>query len=85
MSHEPTAIGPSDRPAAPPPVAGRVGHAPFIRAPDASRGIFLMVFVAACVPLGAGVVFFGWQALVVTGLSVLGCMATEALFYHVRR
>jgi len=68
-----------------PPARAIAGHAPFIRAPDASRSIFLVVCVATCVPLGAGVVFFGWKALIVTGLSVLACVATEALFYQVRR
>ena len=78
MAQQPTAgyeaPNPQARPAPRP-----IGPAPFIRAPDASRGIFMMVFVAACGPLAAGVAFFGWRALWVTGLSVLGCVATESL------
>ncbi|MDY7010668.1 MAG: RnfABCDGE type electron transport complex subunit D [Planctomycetota bacterium] len=59
--------------------------APFLHAPETSRGIFVTIFVAACVPLGAGVVFFGWRALLVTFLSVAGCVATESAYYRVTR
>jgi Na+-translocating ferredoxin:NAD+ oxidoreductase RnfD subunit len=37
------------------------------------------------VPLAAGVFFFGWRALAVTGLSVGTCIALESLYYAVRR
>ncbi len=60
-------------------------HGPFLRAPDASGSLFVVIFAAACGPLAAGVVFFGWRALLVAALSVLGCVATEALYYRVRR
>lgn len=66
--------------------AGRTRlDAPFLRAPEASRNIFRVVFLAACGPLAAGVVFFGWQALMVAALSVLGCVAAEGLYYRVTR
>lgn len=60
-------------------------HAPFLHAPEASRSIFITIFVAACVPLAAGVVFFGWRALLVAILSVAGCVATESVYYRVTR
>ncbi len=63
--------------------AGMFG--PFLRAPEASRDIFRVIFVAACGPAAAGVVFFGWRALVICALSVLGCVATESLYYRVTR
>jgi len=60
-------------------------HAPFLRAPEASRSIFVVMFAAACAPLGAGVVLFGWRALAVAGLSVGGCVLTETAYYRVTR
>ncbi len=60
-------------------------HAPFLHAAETSRGIFVTIFVAACVPLAAGVVFFGWRALLVAVLSVAGCVATESAYYRVTR
>jgi len=58
-------------------------RAPFLRAPEASRSIFVVIFAAACAPLAAGVVFFGWRALLVAGVSVAGCVATESAYYRV--
>jgi len=58
-------------------------QAPFVRAPEASRSIFVIIFVAACAPLAAGVVFFGFRALLVAAVSVAGCVATESAYYHV--
>jgi len=84
MAQPPTAESDGPRPGTLPPER-TIGPAPFLRAPDASRGIFLMVLLAACGPLAAGVVFFGWRALLVTGLSIGGCVAVESLFCHVRR
>ncbi|KKL78410.1 hypothetical protein LCGC14_2025120 [marine sediment metagenome] len=60
-------------------------YAPFLRAPEASRNIFWVIFVAACGPLAAGVVFFGPRALAVAALSVLGAVATESFYYRVTR
>lgn len=60
-------------------------HAPFLHAPETSRSIFVTIFAAACIPLGAGVVFFGWRALFVAVLSVGGCVATESAYYRVTR
>jgi Na+-translocating ferredoxin:NAD+ oxidoreductase RnfD subunit len=59
--------------------------APFLHAPEASGGIFRVMFVAACAPLAAGIIFFGWRALTVTALCVAGCMVTESIYYRVTR
>ena len=59
--------------------------APFLHAPEASGGIFRVIFIAACAPLAAGVVFFGWRALMVAALSVAGCVAAESIYYRVTR
>ena len=66
-------------------MADPAAQSPFIRAPEASKSIFLTIALAACGPLAAGVVFFGWRALITVGLSVLGCMAIEWGYYQVRR
>jgi len=60
-------------------------EAPFIRAPEAVRTVFVVTGAAACGPLLAGVVFFGWRALVVAGISVASCAAIERLYYRVTR
>ena len=59
------------------PAADPVSQPPFMRAHEASKSIFLMIALAACGPLAAGVVFFGWRALITVALSVAGCVATE--------
>ena len=68
-----------------PPLLAAGQRAPFLRAPEASRSIFLVIFAAALAPLAAGVVFFGWRALAITALSVGGCMAVEGAYYRVTR
>ena len=60
-------------------------EAPFIRAPEAVRTVFVVTAAAACGPLLAGVVFFGWRVLVVAGISVAACAAIERLYYRVTR
>ena len=60
-------------------------ESPFLRAPEEVRTVFLVILAAACGPLIAGVVFFGWRALVVAALSVAGCATVEWLFYRVSR
>ncbi len=78
------AVPPEHGDSRPPPLAADQ-HAPFLRAPEASRSIFLVIFAAALAPLAAGVVFFGWRALAITALSVGGCMAVESAYYRVTR
>jgi len=53
------------------------------RAPEGARTVFLVTLAAACGPLLAGVVLFGWRAIVVAALSVAGCAVTEWLYYRV--
>jgi len=60
-------------------------EAPFLHAPEGARTIFLVTAAAACGPLAAGAVLFGWRALAVAALSVVSCMTIEGLFYRVAR
>lgn len=53
------------------------------RAPEGARTVFLVTLAAACGPLLAGVVMFGWRAIVTAALSVAGCAVTEWLYYRV--
>ncbi|MCP4378697.1 MAG: RnfABCDGE type electron transport complex subunit D [bacterium] len=62
-----------------------VSNAPFYRAPEAVRTIFVVTFAAACGPLLAGVVLFGWRALVVAVISVVSCALIERGYYAVTR
>ena len=71
-------IGPTVDPAS-------VSSAPFYRAPEAVRTIFIVTFAAACGPLLAGVVLFGWRALVVAAISILSCALIERGYYAVTR
>ncbi len=57
--------------------------APFIHLPEASKNIYMIIFIAACFPLAAGIVFFGWRALIVVVLSVAGCVITESAYYRI--
>ena len=58
-------------------------YAPFIHLSEASKNIYMVIFVAACFPLVAGIVIFGWRALMVTILSIAGCVITESVYYRV--
>ena len=60
-------------------------QAPFVRAPEGARTIFLVTFAAACIPLLAGVMFFGWRGLVIVAVSVASCGLIERLYYRVTR
>jgi len=71
-------VGPMLEPAA-------VSSAPFYRAPEAVRTIFIVTFAAACGPLLAGVVLFGWRALVVAAISIVSCALIERGYYIVTR
>ncbi|MDP6636179.1 MAG: RnfABCDGE type electron transport complex subunit D [Phycisphaerae bacterium] len=59
--------------------------APFYRAPEAVRTIFAVTFAAACGPLLAGVVLFGWRALIVAIISITSCALIERGYYAVTR
>ena len=58
---------------------------PFIHAPEGVRTVFLVTLAAACAPLAAGVVFFGWRAAATAALAIAGCAITEWLYYRVTR
>ena len=85
MSHPTDRSADQYRPSLAGPAGRALFDAPFLRTPEASRNIFQVVFLAACGPLAAGVVFFGWRALLVAVLSVFGCVAAEGLYYRVTR
>jgi len=59
--------------------------APFLRAPEGARTVFGVTLAAACAPLLAGLLFFGWRAAVVAGLAVGSCAVIERLYYRVSR
>ena len=60
-------------------------RAPFVRAPERARTLFLVTLGAACGPLLAGVALFGYHAAMVAALSVTGCIVAEQLYYRVTR
>lgn len=47
--------------------------------------MFLVTFTAACGPLLAGLVLFGWRAGVVAAISITSCAAIERLYFSVAR
>ncbi|HET6430547.1 MAG TPA: RnfABCDGE type electron transport complex subunit D, partial [Phycisphaerae bacterium] len=81
-ANSPIPAGPAEREML---TANPVRGGPFLHAPEVSGGIFRVIFVAACAPLAVGVVFFGWRAMLVTLLSVGGCVWTESIYYRVTR
>lgn len=68
-----------------PPSPGSLAQPPFLKAPEGSRNIFLVLFACACAPLASGIFFFGWRAVLLTVISVLTCVFTEAAYYRVTR
>ena len=62
-----------------------VFSAPFYRAPEEVHTIFAVTFAAACGPLLAGVVMFGWRALGVATISIVSCALIEWGYYAVTR
>jgi len=62
-----------------------VSSAPFYRAPEAVRTIFVVTFITACGPLFAGIVLFGWRAIVVAVISIVSCALIERGYYAVTR
>jgi electron transport complex protein RnfD len=71
--------------AGPPEAIPPADDSPFLRAPEGARTVFLVTLAAACAPLAAGVLLFGWRAAVVAALSVAGCATIERLYYRVTR
>ncbi len=64
---------------------GGGGGAPFLHAPEGARTIYLVTACAACGPLVAGTVLFGWRSLVVVVVTVLTAAAVERLYYRITR
>lgn len=58
-------------------------HPPLFRAPEEVHHIFGVTIFAACLPLLAGVVVFGWRAAGVAILSIVSCAAIERVYFHV--
>jgi electron transport complex protein RnfD len=79
MSDEATAPAPRT------PVAALPLEGPFITAPEGARTVFVVTLAAACAPLAAGALLFGWRAVVVSFLSIASCAAVERLYYRVTR
>ncbi len=59
------------------------GQAPLLRAPEKIRSIFTVTIAAACLPLAAGILYFGYHALFISALSILSCVTIEWLYYRV--
>ena len=60
-------------------------QSPFLRAPERVRTIFLVTAAAAAMPLGAGLVLFGWRAGMVAALSIATCAVAERVYYRVAK
>lgn len=60
-------------------------ESPFLYAAEEARTIYVITLLAACGPLGAAMVLFGWRSAVVAGLSVGACMLVERAYYRVMR
>ena len=58
-------------------------ESPFLRAPEPAKSIFVIMIAAACLPLLGGWLLFGWRAVVVTFLSLAGCVVFEKLYYRI--
>jgi len=61
-------------------------ESPFLHAPEGARTVFLVTLAAACGPLLAGLVLFGWRrAGMVAALSIAGCAIIERVYFRVTR
>ena len=58
-------------------------HAPLIRAPEKIRTVFMVTTGAACLPLAAGILIFGWRAALVAFVSIVSCVSIERLYFRV--
>ncbi len=59
--------------------------APFLHSLETARAIYIVTSVAACGPLIAGVVIFGWRAAAVAALAIASCAAVENAYYRCAR
>lgn len=60
-------------------------ESPFLHAPEGARTVFLVTFAAACGPLLAGMVLFGWRAAVITVISIASCAVIERFYFRAIR
>ena len=58
-----------------------VSTAPHVKTPRTTKHIMLDVLIALAPAAIAGIVFFGWQALVVELLAVASAVLTEFVYY----
>ncbi len=56
--------------------------APLLRAPEKIRTVFVVTTAAACLPLAAGLFYFGWRAAWVAAVSIISCAVIERLYFH---
>ena len=56
---------------------------PHVKSKRTTRGIMGDVAIALAPAAIAGIVFFGWQALVIELVAVLSCVATEFCYYFI--
>ena len=74
------------QPAANPPVEmhqSMPAEAPFVCAPEGVKTVFSITLLAACAPLLAGLLLFGWQAAKVAALCVATCVVLEWLVFRI--
>jgi electron transport complex protein RnfD len=60
-------------------------QSPFLHAPETARTVYTVTLLAACVPILAGMVLFGWRAGIVAVLSVGTCVVVERISFRVAR
>lgn len=58
---------------------------PHVRGTRSTRGIMGDVCIALAPAAIAGIVFFGWYALIVELVAVLGCVATEFVYFFIAK
>ena len=56
---------------------------PHVKSRRTTKGIMLDVIIALAPAAIAGIVFFGWQALVIMVTSVLAAVAAEFVYYFI--
>lgn len=60
-------------------------EAPFLHSTEGARTVFVVTAAAACAPLVAGILLFGWRSAVVAVLSVASCALLERIYFRVTR
>ena len=60
-----------------------VSTPPHVKSKRTTRSIMLDVLIALAPCAIAGIVFFGWQALVIELVAVIACVATEFVYFFV--